>query len=152
MPQRLRLAVAAKTLAEAVPLPFKNAATALQAELEAMETQRCALCDGRGHSHVASKAKGRELEACPVRAILRRRLGSGHLAKSALNNSVQKVLALKSGGKKLGYVAPGVIGSRKTGGYSALDHLHGILAEYSRAHPRADNIGGDDIDAKPYLI
>ena len=88
-----------------------------------MEGQRCALCDGRGHSHTTTGSKSRRGEACPLRAILQRRLGSGQHARMVLNRALKAVLTGKYAGMKIGSGPPAIYHKRKIGGYSSWMHL-----------------------------
>ena len=131
MPARLRLAEAARQLDIAGEDHLTNARNALLEELKIMEMQRCVLCDGRGHTHVASKGVTRKAEVCPVRRILRRRLGRGVAARTVLNRAIKDVADGKHVVAKRGVGPVGNYGNRKTGSYNHTLHLYAILAQYT---------------------
>ena len=139
MPARLRLAEAARQLSIDGEDHLKDALKVLEKELKNMERVRCLMCDGRGHSHVASKGVTRKAEVCPLRRILRRRLGRGTAQRTVLNRVIADVASGKHAAAKRGISDQGLDGKRKTGSYDHTKHLLQILEDYHTTYNRAAN-------------
>ena len=143
MPARLRLAEAARQLEVGDDEEYKAAQTMLVGELRKMERVRCILCDGRGHSDKSAGGVSRPNERCPMRAILRRRMGKGKLARRTLNLAIASVIAEDKPTFKYGNAGQTFKQGRQLGKYCAATHLAAILTKWEAEKH------GDDEDKVP---
>ena len=152
MPARLRLAEAARQLPDQGSDDLNAAKTMLHSELKKMERVRCILCDGRGHSDKASGGVARPNERCPMRAILRRRMGKGKTPRRILNLAISSVIAEDKATFKFGHVGQMFIGGRQVGKYCHSEHLSTILTQWETDKHAGATVASTAADVAAYCI